>query len=796
MSSRTKPLMLVSIALAAVSIAPGASGLGSGSRASVLQARADLLEVFGVREFSGRLIARPLQSAALLADGSSPAMVAVRREEARRDISRHEILRRVRETDEYIIAVPVGATERDVIGALMATGNFQYVEPDWLVSPLGDTLQAPRTGQTPANPKKPKKTGKDLRPPNCPDDPLFGQQWHHQPDLIQSCAAWTTHTGTPSVTIGLCDTGILTTHEDLQLHRLEAYNAVDMLWESEGGQIGPRNAHGTKTTGTAAANGNNGLGVVGVGWNLSHRMIRVSNLSSGNAFLSDIQHGARTSAESGDKVVNVSYAGVTSVSNLTTATYIRSLGALLLWGSGNSGGYLSGDRDADDLIVVGATDQFDARWSSSNYGPFVDLFAPGVDIITTDAGFDTDYTTGVSGTSYASPMAAGLCAMIWSARPHLTPKDVELILKGGAEDLGSPGVDSVFGYGRINVRESLRMSGVTTPAADMSTATTSGLSPLSVEFLDQSTGVPAFWLWNFGDGSASRLQNPTHTYTSSGSYTVSLSVVNAMGSDAVTRTDYVLVDVIPPVAGFTGTPTAGLSPLTVDFTDESSGGVPTTWLWDFGDGTTGSVVPNPSHTYTVSGAHTVSLTVSNAYGSDTLTRSSYVAVDVIPPVAEFSGQPTSGASPLVVDFSDESTEGVATSWQWNFGDGSSSSLQDPTHIYTVAGTYSVSLVVSNAYGMDTRSRPSYVQVLPGPAIVADLAASTVSGAAPLQVDFTDLSIGYPVTWTWQFGDGGSSTLQNPTHVYSAPGLYTVILEVFNAIGDDDCLELEDYILVQ
>ncbi|HED66922.1 MAG TPA: PKD domain-containing protein, partial [Planctomycetes bacterium] len=602
-------------------------------------------------------------------------------------------------------------------------------------------------------------------------------------------------TGSPSITVGVCDTGILTTHEDLLLHRLEGYNAVDQLWESEGGAIGPIYHHGTRTSGVIAANGDNGVGISGVGWNLSHRMLRVSNLTTGNAFLSTLQHAARTSIENGDRIANVSYAGVNNASNLTTASYIRSLGGLLVWAAGNNGfNYSGSDRDADDLLVVGATDLGDNLASFSNYGAFVDLVAPGVGIYTTNSFASNSYTT-ADGTSYAAPMVSGICALIWSRRPNLSPDDVQFILKRSAHDLGTPGVDDVFGYGRADLERALSMDATRTPQADFSATPSSGRSPLAVRFRDLSSGVPTSWSWDFGDGANSSAQNPSHTYANSGRYTVTLTVTNELGSASRTIADAVQVDVIAPAADFVATPDSGLSPLTVQFTDTSTGGVPTGWSWDFGDGQT-STVQHPSHTYTASGRYTVSLTASNAYGSTTTSKIDAVIVDLIPPVAGFSIQPTSGASPLVVQFTDLSTGGVPTSWFWNFGDFTTSTAQHPSHTYTAAGTYTVSLTVSNAYGSDTLTMPGAVQILPGPSIVADFTGTPTTGTAPLTVSFTDLSIGNIVQWQWDFGDGGTSSAQNPTHTYTTPGLYNVALQVTDPTGKDAQLERMDYIDVR
>ena len=743
-------------------------------------------EIPGVQELSSRMIVRPWPRRVFREAGLSPAQAATHVTDAGREIKRYELVNHVASTDDYIIRVPAGMTEERVANSLMSTGLFQYADPDWVLYPVEP---APQVQQ--ATPRSLSGPGAPL----CPNDLLFTSQWHHQPGILDSCAGWSVTTGWTGVSIGVCDTGLRTTHEDLQLHRLEGYNAVDQLWESQGGSITPVSSHGTRTTGTVAANGDNGLGVVGVGWNLSHRMVRVSNTGSGNAYLSDLQHGARTSIESGDRIANVSYHGAWLASNAGTATYIKSIGGLLLWAAGNTSSNLShADRDAVELIVVGASDQNDGLAGFSAYGIFVDLVAPGTGIVTSDSGSDSSYAT-VEGTSYACPLASGVCAMIWSGRPTLSPNDVERILKASAEDIGAPGLDVLFGYGRIDLASALRSDWSAIPVADFAVVPATGVSPLAVTFTDLSTGVPTNWIWDFGDGATSTVQNPVHIYQTSGAFTVTLTASNALGSDSTTQIDAVLVDVIPPVAEFAASVTGGLSPLDVDFTDQSSGGVPTTWLWTFGDGTS-STVKDPRHQYTTSGFYSVSLAVSNAYGSDTLTKTNYIAVDFIPPVAGFSGTPTSAPSPFVVTFTDESTAGVATSWSWTFGDGGSSTAQHPTHTYTVSGTYSVRLIVSNAYGSDTLWRTDYIEVLPGPPILSNFAGAPTTGSAPLQVDFTDLSVGNIISWQWNFGDGVLSTLQHPSHTYTSPGEYDVALEVANALGSDDNLERRAYIRVQ
>ena len=248
----------------------------------------------------------------------------------------------------------------------------------------------------------------------------------------------------------------------------------------------------------------------------------------------------------------------------------------------------------------------------------------------------------------------------------------------------------------------------------------------------------------------------------------------------------------PPVASFTGTPTTGSAPLNVQFSDNSTGN-PTSWSWNFGDPGSGaantSTSQNPSHSYAADGTYTVSLTVTNASGNDTRTRANYIVV-ATPPVANFTGAPTTGNGPLEVQFTDSST--AATSWSWDFGDPGSgaantSAVQNPTHTYNDDGSYTVTLTATNDNGSSVKTRTSYIHV--GSAPAASFDASATSGNAPLGVTFTDTTTNNPTSWSWNFGDPGSgaantSTQQNPSHTYNNGGTYTVSLTATNASGSD------------
>lgn len=162
--------------------------------------------------------------------------------------------------------------------------------------------------------------------------------------------------------------------------------------------------------------------------------------------------------------------------------------------------------------------------------------------------------------------------------------------------------------------------------------------------------------------------------------------------------------------------------------------------------------------------------------------STYIIVQVgnsdsFVPNASFTSTPLSGTAPLAVQFTDTSV-GSPTSWSWSFGDDGTSLVENPSHTYTTAGTYSVSLTAANTYGSDTETKQGYLTVT-GSELIADFTATPLTGTVPMNVTFTDLSTGSPASWLWDFGDGGTSTAQNPVHMYNTYGTHTVKLTVTN-----------------
>lgn len=208
--------------------------------------------------------------------------------------------------------------------------------------------------------------------------------------------------------------------------------------------------------------------------------------------------------------------------------------------------------------------------------------------------------------------------------------------------------------------------------------------------------------------------------------------------------------VAAPVASFVGSPQSGYKPLLVQFTDTSTN-FPTSWVWSFGDGGT-SFVQNPTHTYTTAGTYTVRLTASNTGGVDARTQSAYIVVADPPtagPIPEFDGTPRSGQVPpsVTVTFTDRSS-GSPTSWLWTFGDGQTSTLFNPTHTYSSAGTYDVSLRVSDGTTSNTQTKAGYIVIADRPCTVPNFAGTKKNSA---QTAWS--AAGFVSTVTYRPGNG-------------------------------------------
>jgi subtilisin family serine protease len=376
-----------------------------------------------ILELSGRLLARPLPATVQRpGESAADAQVRVQRARARLATWRTGL---ISELDLHILQVPPGTTDAQLATQLLATGDYQAVTPDWRVYPSDVT-------------------------PNDPDYPL---QWHLP--RIAAPAAWTRTTGSSQVTLAFVDTGLDTTHPDLQPLLVPGYNAVDHLPQSAGGQVSDVHGHGTTVAGSAAAVGNNAVGGCGVGWGFGVMPVRCTNLSSGAAYMSAIIEGIVWAASHGAKVVSVSYTGLSPLNPSASwaGTYTRLHGGLLVWAMDNSASDY-GSYDPVDVIAVSGTDRNDGFYTQSSYGQGVSISAPSVDIYTTERGGGYGFHTGCS---YAAPIVAGTVGLVWSVWPSLTPSACEHALLIAADDLGPPGRDPQFGWGRVNAARAVEV---------------------------------------------------------------------------------------------------------------------------------------------------------------------------------------------------------------------------------------------------------------------------------------------------------------------------------------------------
>jgi len=299
------------------------------------------------------------------------------------------------------------------------------------------------------------------------------------------------------------------------------------------------------------------------------------------------------------------------------------------------------------------------------------------------------------------------------------------------------------------------------PIADYTTLPDTACAGTPIGFLNNSIGASTY-AWTFGDGAVSAIVSPSHSYTLTGDITTQLIATTAFGCKDTLELD-IYIDSIP-TANFIFDIVCEID--TTHFTDLSIGGV-TNWSWNFGDASPLNNSQSPNYFYGNDGNYSVSLTVTNpANCTNTLTQ--LVAVSQVP-VANFSTGSTCLGS--VSSFTDLST-GITSSWQWDFGDGSTSLLQNPTHVYLAVGTYTVQLISAAGNGCsDTISFPITVTPIP----TADFSFANV--CANDSTFFTDLSSGAPDTYVWNFGDGFTDNTNdpNPEHVYTIANTYNVTL---------------------
>jgi PKD repeat protein len=492
------------------------------------------------------------------------------------------------------------------------------------------------------------------------------------------------------VMVAILDTGIDYEHSDLDDNYIDGYDFVN-----DDSDPMDDNGHGTHCAGIVAAE-DNGEGVVGVAPGADLYAVKVLN-SVGSGSESDVIAGIQWSVDKDMDVISMSFgSNVESTPLKDACDNADSSGVLLVAAAGNDGNPPGRGDNVDypagyySVIAVAATDSNDirARWSST--GPAVELAAPGVNINSTYLGGEYAYA---SGTSMACPHVAGTAALIGGGRQYL---------RDTADDLGAPGKDDLYGHGLVDADEAAPPTANQPPVADAN-GPYAGDEGSSIEFDGSGSSDPdgtiGSYEWDFDDGATGTGETTTHAYSTAGTYKVTLTVTDDEGA---TGTDTAMVTVTetpnePPVADANGQYT-GIEGDEILFNGSGSfdpDGDTLTYAWDFGDGSTGTGV-SPTYTYKANGTYTVALTVNDGE-VDSAPSTTTATISDVDPVASFTSDSPKPEGE-VMSFTDTSTSYDGILWSWEFGDGGTHSVQNPTHAYESVGTYTVNLTVTEADG--------------------------------------------------------------------------------------------------
>lgn len=512
----------------------------------------------------------------------------------------------------------------DIMAALRQNPNLEYVERvpiDWVDYAPNDTLY------------------------NLPSF-VANMKWHL--DRIQAEQAWNITKGSAAIKIAIVDNAIWANHPDLQnkvvLQRDVIYNINNSNPQPTGGTNYDW-SHGTHTSGLAAGQTDNGIGIASIGYNTSIIAVKAAANNSPSS-ISGGYTGVQWAANNGADIISMSWGGggySASAQNIMTTVY--NMGIILVAAAGNDNVSTPHYPSAySHVISVASTNANDLKSDFSDYGSTVDVCAPGGYGVPGPQGLlSTTYSTSaygnydlMAGTSMACPMVSGLCGLILSMNPNLNPDQVEAILKSTTDtiDYLNPSYIGQLGAGRINAFKAVSNTPYP-PIANFTTPLATILPGTSINFMDLSLGLPSSWLWTFAGGSpaSSTLKNPVGiAYNTAGIYNVTLVSTNSFGTNTLTRTGYITVTSTPlPVVDFTASAVKACIANHISFRD-STHYAPTAWAWSFTpntitfvEGTTGTS-QNPLVTFNSPGSYTVSLTASNANGSNTKIKENYVMI--------------------------------------------------------------------------------------------------------------------------------------------------------------------------
>ncbi|HZG26579.1 MAG TPA: PKD domain-containing protein [Chitinophagaceae bacterium] len=321
---------------------------------------------------------------------------------------------------------------------------------------------------------------------------------------------------------------------------------------------------------------------------------------------------------------------------------------------------------------------------------------------------------------------------------------------------------------------------------------TTGCFPLPVQFTDMSApgaGTIMNWEWDFGDGSTSKLANPTHTYTALGNYNVSLRVTNSNGCiTTFSKQNYIRLNNGLKIDYSFSAPENCRPPTVINFTNNSTGTGIISYQWFFGDNSPPSAAARPSHAYTAAGSYSVKLLMRNDFGCrDSVEKVNAINVGTVEAGFSIPTQVCAGTDFSIINNSSPKP----TASLWNFGDGTASTELNPVKRYSIPGDYVIRLISDFGACKDSISKTIRVLPLPVPAFTA---TNQSACQAPLTVTFTNESLN-GVRYTWLFGDGSTSTEQKPSHTYQKSGEYDVSLVVTGANGCRDTLRKKGFVQI-
>jgi PKD repeat protein len=320
--------------------------------------------------------------------------------------------------------------------------------------------------------------------------------------------------------------------------------------------------------------------------------------------------------------------------------------------------------------------------------------------------------------------------------------------------------------------------------------------PCTVYFADASNGPHDLWEWAFGDGDTVNDTNPVHVYDSAGLYTVSLRIQNTPTEGEDIEIKHRLLAIGQTLDSFTIEPDSGCPGLEVSFTPFGYAGV-TSWHWNFGDGGT-SNDSFPTHFYGSVGDFTVTLTVQGGCGQKVVSVTDGVSITNCPDAnvyVDTDVTPLTGCVPHTVQFFDSSdTKGRPVIGRlWDFGNDQTDTAKNPLVEYDTAGIYTVSLAVTTDSGTGYDSLIDYITVYDSTTAAFAATSPTSDCYSDFQqfiVAFSDSSSNGVTSWNWDFGDGFTSTVQNPAHAYITPGRYSVTLAVDGSCGPDTAVQAD------